>query len=96
MHGANVSLNTVGTSNVWSPNIVGEIVMHSVSNAALLYDDAEVSGAFTKTGTSNVAPNGASVDGKHLGLDASLCSDEYTENGALQVPALQALCCIKF
>ena len=77
------------------PNIFGEIVMHSVSNAALLYDDAEVSGAFTKSGTSNVAPDGASVAGKHLGFNASLCSDEYTENGSLQVSALQTLACIK-
>lgn len=69
--------------------------MHSVSNAALLYDDAEVSGAFTKSGTSNVAPDGASVVGKHLEFDASLCSDEYKESGKLQISALQVLACIK-
>ena len=31
----------------------------------------------------------------YVGFDASLCSDEYTENGSLQVPALQTLVCIK-
>lgn len=77
------------------PNIFGEIVMHSVSQAALLYDDSEVSGAFTTSGSSNVAPDGASVPGRHLGLDASLCSNEYKENGTLQTRAIHFLSCIK-
>ena len=69
--------------------------MHNVSMAALLYDDAAVSGAFTKTGTSNVAPNGVNVAGKHLGFDASQCSSEYKENGSLQTSAIQTFVCIK-
>ena len=31
----------------------------------------------------------------YVGFNASLCSDEYTENGSLQVSALQTLACIK-
>lgn len=74
---------------------MGEVVMHSVSMAGLLYADANVSGAFTKTGTTNVAPDGVSVAGTHLGFDASQCSSEYKENGSLQTSALQVLICIK-
>ena len=53
------------------PNIIGEIKMHAISNAGLLYADVADQGAFYKSGSTNIVPTGGPSAGAHLGFDAS-------------------------
>ena len=48
------------------PNITGEVKMHAISNAGLLYADVADQGAFYKSGSTNVVPTGANSAGAHL------------------------------
>ena len=67
-------------------------------NSGSCYGQFESSGAFYKEVHGSMIDFAQSRDGNsntYVGFDASLCSDEYTENGSLQVPALQTLVCIK-
>lgn len=77
------------------PNITGEIKMHAVSNAGLLYDDVPDIGAFFKSGRTNVVPNGANAVGAHLGFDASRVSKIYGSSSIVQPQSLMLLPCIK-
>ena len=40
-------------------------------------------------------PLQGSGNGDYIGLDASLCSNIYTDDGKIQTSALSVLCCIK-
>ena len=77
------------------PNITGEIKMHAVSNAGLLYADVPDIGAFFKSGRTNVVPNGANAVGAHLGFDASLANGLYGSSTTVQPQSFMLLGCIK-
>lgn len=69
--------------------------MHAVSNAGLLYADAEETGAFTKVGSSRISPSGTNVAGNHLGFDSSRVSPIYGKTETVQPSSIRALACIK-
>lgn len=59
-------------------------------------EDASVTGCFKLLDClEGDALSGKSEISYDMGFDASLCSDEYKENGKLQISALQTLACIK-
>ena len=76
------------------PNIYG---WHGLNNGSC-YGQFACEGAFYKELHGSMIDYAQSRDGNsntYVGFNASLCSDEYTENGSLQVSALQTLACIK-
>ena len=81
---------------MFGPNISGSVELESSSGAALLYADAKVSGAFSKTGSSNVVPNGVNSAGKHLAIDSSRNTSIFGGSTTVQPSAIRVLPCIKF
>ena len=69
--------------------------MHSISNAGLLYQDAEEAGAFLKASVARVTPYGATVSGNHLGFDSSRSDVHFGSSLTVQPSSLQSLACIK-
>ena len=78
------------------PNITGEIKMHAISNAGLIYADVTDQGAFYKSGSTNVVPSGANSLGAHLGFDASKSDAVFGASATVQPRSLQVLACVKF
>ena len=77
------------------PNIIGEIKMHAISNAGLIYADVTDQGAFYKSGSTNVVPSGTNSLGAHLGFDASKSDAVFGASATVQPRSLQVLACIK-
>lgn len=69
--------------------------MHHVSNACLIYDDVEPTGAFCKVGSSNVVPTGANSLGAHLGFDASRSSAVYGSSNSVMPPSARLILAIR-
>ena len=71
------------------------IELNHVSNAGLIYDGAEATGALCKIGSANVAPNGVNAPGAHLGFDASLSNAIYGGSDGVTPPSARLILAIK-
>ena len=77
------------------PDITGSIELNHVSNAGLIYDGAEATGALCKIGSANVVPNGVNALGAHLGIDASRSSAVYGSSNSVMPPSARLILAIK-
>lgn len=90
MHGANVSLNAVGTNDVWSPNMTGKLKTYPG-------EVMEKSGVFLDSNKEDaIASQNSGPSQGHVSIIFNAADGNALYSGdQLQASALQVLACIK-